>query len=440
MAIDIVMPNLGFDTQEGRLVEWLKQVGDTIRQGEAIAVVESDKSDVELESIASGVLLEQLFPADQVVQVGTVIARVGAAGERPTQTAAAPAAPAESKPARPETRISPIARRIAQENNIDLSAVQGTGQSGRITRADVVAHSSRTPANGSLLALPKVRKAARDLGIDLHEVVATGKAGQVTMADLEAYQAQLRATPEPAPVQTAAPVAPATPTPEPVAIEGGVEVPLSRSRQVAAQRLTRSMQEAPHFYVNSEFDVEDALKKLATLNSPQRIRINDLLQYLTVQSLLHVPQLNATYDGETLLQYAQVNLSIAVSRGDDLVTPVIPGAERFSLVGLAAESRERIQRAQDNRLKPADMQNGTFTMSNLGVIKQVDQFTAVINPPQVAILAVGTVKQRPVVLNGGLHIRHTVRLTLSGDHRVVDGMVLGRFLAAFQTELDQFSQ
>lgn len=444
MAVDIVMPNLGFDTQEGRLVEWLKQVGDTIQQGEAIAVVESDKSDVELESIASGVLLEQLFPADQVVQVGSVIARVGAAGERPAAppAAAAPAAPAEDTPARPETRISPIARRIAQENNIDLSAVQGTGQSGRITRADVVAHSSQKPANGNLLALPKVRRAARDLGIDLHEIVPTGKAGQVTMADLEAYQVQLQATPEPAPVQTAPPAVPVAPAParEPVTIEGGVEVPLSRSRQVAAQRLTRSMQEAPHFYVNGEFDVEDALKKLTTLNSPQRIRINDLLQYVTVQTLLRVPQLNATFDGETLLQYAQVNLSVAVSRADDLVTPVIPGAERFSLVGLAAESRERIQRAQDNRLKPADMQNGTFTISNLGVIKQVDQFTAVINPPQVAILAVGTVKQRPVVLNGGLHIRHTVRLTLSGDHRVVDGMVLGRFMAAFQTELDQFSQ
>ena len=439
MAIDIVMPNLGFDTQEGRLVEWLKQVGDTIQQGEAIAVVESDKSDVELECIASGILLEQLFPADQVVQVGAVIARVGAPGER---SAEQPAAPAEDTPTRPETRISPIARRIAQENNIDLGAVQGTGQSGRITRADVVAHTSRTPANGNLLALPKVRKAARDFGIDLYEVAGTGKIGQVTMEDLEAYQARLRSQPEqaPAPVQAAKPVAPATPTPETVAVEGGVEVPLSRSRQVAAQRLTRSMQEAPHFYVNGEFDVEDALKKLNTLNGPQRIRINDLLQYLTVQTLLRVPRLNATYNGETLVQHSQVNLSVAVSRGDDLVTPVIAGAERFSLVGLAAESQERIRRAQDNRLKPADMQHGTFTISNLGVLKQVDQFTAVINPPQVAILAVGAVKQRPVVLNGGLHIRHTVRLTVSGDHRVVDGMVLGRFLAAFQTELEQFSQ
>src|SRR5690606_36018655 len=161
-----------------RLVEWLKQVGDTVRQGEAIAVVESDKSDVELESIASGVLLEQLFPADQVVQVGTIIARIGAPGERPAaQPAAVPEPPAESKPARPETRVSPLARRIAQENNVDLSAVHGSGQSGRITRADVVAYTSQPASNGNLLALPKVRKAARDLGIDLHDVVPTGKSG-----------------------------------------------------------------------------------------------------------------------------------------------------------------------------------------------------------------------------------------------------------------------
>jgi pyruvate dehydrogenase E2 component (dihydrolipoamide acetyltransferase) len=136
---------------------------------------------------------------------------------------------------------------------------------------------------------------------------------------------------------------------------------------------------------------------------------------------------------------SSVNLAVAVARDDGLITPVIAHAERYSLAGLAAESGELIQRARDNRLQPADLQNGTFTISNLGVIRQVDQFTAVINPPQVAILAVGTVRPRPVVIDGGLHIRTTVHLTLSGDHRVVDGMHLGRFMAVFQEELDRFS-
>ena len=165
--------------------------------------------------------------------------------------------------------------------------------------------------------------------------------------------------------------------------------------------------------------------------------INDLLQYLTVQTLLRVPELNATYENGRLLHHRSVNLAIAVAREDGLITPVLAGAERYSLSGLASESRALIQRARDNRLQAADLQSGTFTISNLGVVPQVEHFTAVINPPQVAILAVGSVKPRPVVIGGGLHIRHTVHLTLSGDHRVVDGMHLAQFMAAFQDALDR---
>jgi pyruvate dehydrogenase E2 component (dihydrolipoamide acetyltransferase) len=213
------------------------------------------------------------------------------------------------------------------------------------------------------------------------------------------------------------------------------EVILSRMRRTIGERLSRSMQEAPHFYVSGEFDLEAALDKLAAYPDA---RINDLLQYLTVRTLLRAPELNATYEQGRLYHHQSVHLAVAVALEDGLLTPVIPNAERYSLQGLAEESRGLVQRARSNRLQPADLQGGTFTISNLGVARQVDQFTAVINPPQVAILAVGTVKPRPVAINGGLHIRHTVHLTLSGDHRVVDGMTLGRFMATFQDELDRF--
>ncbi len=152
-----------------------------------------------------------------------------------------------------------------------------------------------------------------------------------------------------------------------------------------------------------------------------------------------MPELNATFDGAQLLRYESVHLAIAVAQGDNLLTPVIHKADRYSLRGLSAESAELIQRTRANKLRPDDLQGGTFTISNLGVVQQVDRFTAVINPPQVAILAIGTVKPRPLVIAGGLHIRRSVHLTLSGDHRVVDGMVLARFMAAFQDELDKFS-
>jgi pyruvate dehydrogenase E2 component (dihydrolipoamide acetyltransferase) len=156
--------------------------------------------------------------------------------------------------------------------------------------------------------------------------------------------------------------------------------------------------------------------------------------------LLHVPELNATYENGRLYQYQTINLAIAVAREDGLITPVIQGAERYSLVELAAESRPLIQRAQASHLQAADLQPGTFTISNLGVIQQVDQFTAVINPPQVAILAVGAIKPRPVVIGGGLHVRRTVHLTLSGDHRVVDGLHLARFMASFQEQINYFKE
>ncbi|MCL4875688.1 MAG: 2-oxo acid dehydrogenase subunit E2 [Anaerolineae bacterium] len=416
MATEIVMPNLGFDAQQGRLIEWLKQPGDSVQKGEIIAVVESDKANVELESVASGVVLELLSAAGEEVSVGAVIARIGQPGETPAKAASPP--PAVT------VEVSPVARRLAAENQIDLGAVKGSGRGGRIMREDVEAlMKAKVPKNGQksgVLALPKVRKAAREAGIDLAQVTATGVHGEVTLADIENH---LRVV---------------EPEPEVVMGEGAREVPLSRLRQVIGERLSQSMQEAPHFYVSGAFDLEAALTRLRQFPDPQP-RINDLLQYLTVQVLLRVPQLNATFERGHLYVHGSVNLAVAVAREDGLITPVIPRAERYSLQGLAAESRALIQRARENRLKPDDLQGGTFTISNLGVIQQVEQFTAVINPPQVAILAVGTVKQRAVVVDGGLHIRHTVHMTLSGDHRVVDGMHLGQFMAAFQAELDRFS-
>jgi pyruvate dehydrogenase E2 component (dihydrolipoamide acetyltransferase) len=440
MATDIVMPNMGFDAQTGRLVEWLKQPGETVQKGEVIAIVESDKANVELESIAGGILLEHLASADSEVAVGAVIARVGAPNEMPaSQTVEVNVSIAPAKAQQMThtdtplgdgmVEVSPVARRIAEENKLDLSRIKGTGTRGRITREDVLAALGGNSGNGhgEILALPKVRRAARDAGIDLAEVPASGRQGQITLADLLAYQ-HSRETVPPTP-------APAT-APQRI-MEGIREIAISKMRQLIGDRLGKSKREAPHFYVTGEFDLEIALRKLDSLPSPQP-RVNDLLQYLTVQTLLHVPELNATYEEGHLYQHDSVNLAVAVAREDGLITPVIPQAERYSLQGLAAESRALIQRARDNRLQSSDLQGGSFTISNLGVIRQVDHFTAVINPPQVAILAVGTVKPRPVVVDGGLYIRQTVHMTLSGDHRVVDGMHLGRFMATFQEELDRF--
>ena len=422
MATDIVMPNAGFDTQEARIIEWRVKPGDAINKGDVIAVIESDKADVELESLATGIVLDLLYTENADVPVGAIIARVGSADEIAAThpviaVETAPASTAVSISATDDNRVSPLARRMAGENQLDLTTIAGTGRRGRITREDVERHLKSANGRHEIMALPKVRKVAREAGIDLALVTPTGAIGQITMADLEAYQRQQA----PAPVQANR--------------EGMVEIPLSRIRQTIASRLQKSAQDAPHFYVTGEYDLEAALAYLNTLPEP-RPRFNDLIQYLTVRTLMRVPELNATFEDGHLYRHDSVNLAIAVARDDGLLTPVIHGADRFSLEGLAKESRALIQRARENRLQAADLSGGTFTISNLGIIPQVDHFTAVINPPQVAILAVGTVKQRPVIVNGGFHAHHTVHLTISGDHRVVDGLNLGQFLAVFQQELD----
>lgn len=436
MAVEIVMPNLGFDTQSGRLIEWLKQPGDPVNAGEVLAVVESDKSNVELESIATGTLLEVLAAPGADVPVGAVIARVGSASER--QAEAQPAAPAASTPptssAAPATPAdaSPLARRLAEEHGIDLARISGSGPGGRIMRSDIEAALASRPAPSAAdagpLALPRVRKAARAAGVPLDGISPTGAHGQITIDDLQRHLAAAAAS------ATATPAPASAPPPQPAAAEGVREIPLSRARRIIGERLGKSMREAPHFYVSGEFDVDAAMRAL-----PGRIRINDLLQYLAVQALLRVPALNATFHGDQLHQYEHVHLGIAVGLEDALMTPVLRSAERYSLQGLAEESRALIERTRSGRLRADDLQGGTFTVSNLGVVRQVERFTAVINPPQVAILAIGAVRQRPVVIAGGLHVRHTVFLTLSGDHRAVDGMHLARYMAAFQEQLDQFS-
>lgn len=438
MAVDVLMPNLGFDTQTARLIEWLKQPGDAVLKGDALAIIESDKANVELEALASGVLLEQHARADEEVAIGAVIGRIGSADEfkpaAPRPLAVTPAVTPISGDY-PAPRVSPLAQRIARELNVPVEQIAGSGGRGRVTRRDVEAfHRVQTQPNTPLVngadahgikALPRVRRAARERGIDLRDMLAAGFDNPVTLAALDAFSAP--------PSAAEAPEAPA-PIPAP---EGATLVPLSRMRQTIGRRLSESMREAPHFYVTGEFIFDAALDKLKPLAG--KAKINDLILYLTAQTLTRVPALNATFAAGSLYRHDAVHLALAVARDDGLISPVLRDAGRFSLTGLAGEIRALVERTRANRLSVEDLQGGTFTVSNMGMVAQVEHFTAVINPPQVGILAVGALKPRPVVIDGGLFVRQTAHLTLSGDHRAVDGMDLARFMAVFQEQLDGFS-
>ncbi len=452
---DVVLPNLGFGMEEGRLIAWLKAPGDPIRKGEAIAEVEGDKAAVELEAVVDGVLVDILVQADATVPVGTVLAhiRTGAAEAAPTAPTPAPApspVPVPAPPADADTpRVSPVAQRLAQENNIDLSRVSGTGPGGRIVREDVQAMIDRgpTPANrngSKVLAAPAVRKLARDRGIDLATVGGTGFDGHITRADVEALLSAPAAQSAPAPAAspTPAPIPqPVAPAPAPVAAATAPapfsgerqEIPMSRMRQTIARQLVRSAQEAPHVYVQAQLDLTDALRAL-----PKGVGVNALLLYLTVQTLKDIPDLNATYEDGHLYHYPHINLAVAVALPDGLITPTLQRADDFSLTGLAERTKDMVSRARNSRLRPEEMSGGTFTVSNLGIVEQIERFTAILNPPQVGILAVGAAKERPLVINGGIHVRTTAYFSLSVDHRIIDGLGAARFLEAYDRNMQAF--
>lgn len=384
MLVDVVLPNLGFGMEEGQLLAWLKAPGDAVRKGEALAEIEGDKTTVELEALADGVLEEQLVLAQTIVPVGAVLARIRSgdapavklapAADAPRPAAMPPPAPApEPAPAPPPAPV-PQALPVARA-----------------------------------LAAPAVRRLAREQGIALDGIAGSGRDGRVTRADVEARMAA------------------------PAAAAERVAVPLSTMRQIIARRLAQGMQEMPHFFVRAELDFSAALRAL-----PPGIGVNDLLLWLTVQALQDLPQFNATFEQGTLWRHAHVDLAQAVALPEGLLTPVLRKAEMESLASLSRRSRDLVTRARAGRLRADEMQGGSFTLSNLGVVSQVDDFTAIINPPQVGILAVGALRERPMVIDGGLHIRHTAHLTVSADHRVVDGMLSAQLLAAFDQHLQAF--
>lgn len=444
MTIDVVLPNLGFGMEEGRVIAWLKNPGDSVRKGEALVEIEGDKSTVELEALADGVLDTVLVSADTVVPVGTVLARIRAAGSgsQPPAPSQAVSQQAPELAGSRQVQISPVARRLAEEHGLDLDSIVANWQGGRITREDIESligalQKTNGKTTRKALAAPAVRRLARDHHIDLSTIKGSGREGRVTRADLEAAIAASAAPAQPIELPVSAPVDLGdlvTPPPA-VAVYAGdrQEVSLSQMRKAIARRLSQSMQETPHFYVSAELDFTAAMKAL-----PKEIGINNLLLYLTVQALKDVPELNATYEDGHLYHYPNVHLAIAVALPNGLITPVLRSADDYSLSGLASRARELVARARESKLKPDEIQGGTFTVSNLGIIRQIDHFTAIINPPQVGILAVGAVKERPVVVDGGLHIRMTAFLTVSADHRVVDGLVSARFIEAFDKHLQEF--
>ena len=455
MATSIVMPQLGYDMREGTVVRWIKQEGDEVIANEVIAEIETDKAVVEFKPTTGGVLRRIVAGEGEAIPVGNLIAVLGDANEvlpddlgSPTAAAPAPAAqpepaptaaPAAASAAAPagEVRASPIARRLARERGVDIAAITGTGPGGRIVEADVLAaaESARAAAeSGRVMASPLARRLAREQGIDLADVTGTGPGGRVVEADINAAVAarqEAAAQPEAAPGPAAAP-APAA--------EGAERADLSRMRQTIARVTSDSKRDAPHFYVAADIDMTAAMALRRDINdelpSSGRVSVNDLIVKASALAIGKHPKFNAFFRGDHLQMNTSINVGIAIALESGLIVPGIPECESRSLAQIAAASRDLVDRANNGALQAEEYAGTTYSVSNLGMF-DVDSFTAIIYPPHAAILAVGAVKEQPVVRDGQIAIAEIMKATLSVDHRVADGAEAAQFLMEIKRLLEK---
>lgn len=412
MAEFIVMPKLGFDMREAVLVKWLYQLGQQVNKGDVVAEIESDKATLELESHVSGVLLHFLQEAGAVVPVGANMAVVGQANEDISgltggngAAKAVVSTPAGSPPPAPPTTTVP---------------------------AGTSAISQEFP--GGVKATPLARRMAKENEVDLRQVAPSGPESRIRKADVESFMLSRPVTSEaPAPVIVAPPPALPTPTTESTLIE------TSRLRKAIARRMTESKAPVPHFYVTTSVDMEPALALRKQINTllpdEQKVTVNDLIVKAVALALRDFPNLNASYGGDKLIRHRQINVGSAVAVAGGLLTVVQKNSDNASLSKIAADNKAMVARAREGKVKPDDVEGSTFTVSNLGAY-DVDHFVAIINPPEAAILAVGTAQQIPVVKDGQLTVGTRMKATISADHRVTDGAEAAQFLQRFKALLE----
>jgi pyruvate dehydrogenase E2 component (dihydrolipoamide acetyltransferase) len=454
MATNVIMPALELAQETGKLLRWIKAPGDTVRKGEPIAEVETDKVTIELEAPAAGVLRDVTAREGDVVPVGHTIAVIAAAGE-PSSTLSprgrgqgeGPGAGAEAATGDARVKASPLARKVAEEHGVDLARVKTA--SGKIEKADVLAYveSQRAvaaPTNGSagrlVAASPKARRLAAERGIDLRALKGSGPGGAVLEMDLPLVAAAAAAPPLTAtpPPLTTGPLTTGPLTTGPLTT-GPLTLPSPQRGEgevgtvwrIMAERMTASWTSAPHFYLVREVNVTRLVAWLgkARKQTGAHVTYTDLLVKLVAATLAQHPRVAVSWKDGRLERHADVNIGLAVALDDGLVVPVLHRADTLGLKEIATRREDLVSRALAGRLRPADIQGGVFTISNLGMYG-VDAFSAIVNPPQAAILAVGRIADRIVPVDGRPAVQPTMVLTLSCDHRALDGARGAQFLGA----------
>ncbi len=396
MPIEILMPAVAPSMTEGNIVRWAKKQGDTVKQGEILLELETDKAVVEVQAQQDGVLGAILVPeGTNGVKVDTVIALLAAKGEDPATLAVAAGAP-------------------------KAAAAAASSTPGAAASPAVPAQAPASPKTGArIFASPLARRVATDLHVDLARVSGSGPNGRVLKADVEAASRAGAAAPAFAP-------APGGPAYE--------DIPHSNTRRVIAQRLSEAKRSVPHFYLTIDCDVDALLrarKQANEMTEGLKLSMNDLVIKAVAMALRKVPAANAAWTENAIRRFRDVDVAVAVAAPSGLITPLVRAADAKSLRQISAEMKELAARARAGRLRPDEYQGGGFTISNLGMYG-IREFAAIINPPQACILAVGASEQRPVVRNGALAVATMMTCTLSVDHRAVDGVLGAEFLAAFR--------
>ena len=434
MATVVRMPAALAGVTEGAIQSWMLKPGDAVAAGQPLAEIETEKAVVEYESEVGGTLARVLVEPGQNVEVGVPIAVITGPGEgddaidkalADAGVAAAPEPTVTTEPAAPEPETAPAAAAAPAPAAASVATSQTS------PAADVVVSSppeSTSSHDGRLFASPIVRRLAKERGIDLTRVTGTGPDGRIVRRDLDGVESvDDRGPAVVEPVGTAGSAGPAPASPA-----AATDIPLTGMRKAIARRLTESKTTVPHFYVTAHCRVDRLLELRREINetAERKVSVNDFVLKAVAGALLRVPESNAIWGGDVIHRFVQADIAVAVAVEGGLLTPVLRGVERLTLTQVSAQVADLAERARAGRLQQKELEGGSFSVSNLGMYG-VDEFSAILNPPQSGILAVGAAKERPVVEDGQLVVGQVMTVTLSADHRVVDGAVAAEWMKAF---------
>ena len=411
---EIIMPKMGDAMTEGKIVRWYKKPGDAVKKGEAVAEIETDKVNLDLEAEAEGTLGAHAANEGEMVPVGGVLAKILAEGEK------------EEAPPQQQRRATDKKDSVKHTTGEYHEAIEQKGP--RRDRTQNVVAIPAADEGGRRRSSPLARRMARDLGVSLDQVQGSGPRGRIVAADIKNAQGGGQAI---LPVRK-----PEGQAGLPVLQEK--IIPLSAMRRTIAKRLAESTGPIPHFYLTADYDVTNLVSVRQQLIdiSGAKLSLNDFIIRAVALALRHHPNVNASWGDDAITEHGEVHIGVAVATPEGLITPVIRNADQKSVTDIATEVRALADKAKNRKLKPDEYQGSTFTISNLGAWG-IEEFTAIINPPNVAILAIGTAESRPVVIDGQIVVRERMKVTMSCDHRVVDGAVGAEFLKTLRQYVEQ---